>query len=267
MPLIILGIFAFLILLFLFLIFPSPKKHKDTLLLNELYIAHRGLHSNSEGIPENSIPAFEKAIENGFAIENDIHLTKDGYVVVFHDSDAKRACGVDKKICEMTLKEIKELRLFGSEYTVPTLEECLKVIDGKVPLLIEYKYDGNSKALCEKAEAILKNYKGKYLIQSFHPQFLYWYRKHRKDICRGQLSSGFKGEALYKRLSGCLLYNFISRPHFVSYDYATRKHPCFFIATKLGAFPVGWTFRNQSGVETGKKYFKTYIFEHFTPKK
>lgn len=250
----------------LFLIFPATRKHSDRNILKGLYIAHRGLHDIAKGIPENSLPAFEAAIKQGFAIENDIHLTKDGQVVVFHDDDMKRMCSLDKKIKDITLEEIKALKLLNTPFTVPTLKECLEVIDGKVPLLIEFKYDGNSKALCEKANEILSEYSGKYFVQSFYPQNLYWYRKHRKDICRGQLSCSFKGEAFYKKLSGCLLFNFISRPDFVSYDHRDENHPCRRLVTRLGAFPVGWTFTDQKALDKNKRSFKAYIFENFIPK-
>ena len=58
----------------LFLIFPAIRKHSDLKILNGLFIAHRGLHQNTNGIPENSLKAFKKAIEKGYAIENDIHI-------------------------------------------------------------------------------------------------------------------------------------------------------------------------------------------------
>ncbi|MEE0945514.1 MAG: glycerophosphodiester phosphodiesterase family protein [Acutalibacteraceae bacterium] len=256
-----------LMLLFLFLIFPSTRRHKDRMILENLYIAHRGLHCLERGIPENSLKAFEEAINEGYAIELDIHLTKDGQVVVFHDDDGKRMCGDNRKICEMTLSEIKELRLADTNFTIPTLKECLDLIDGKVPLMIEIKYDGNSSLLCSKTNEILLQYTGKYFIQSFYPQNLYWYRRHRKDICRGQLSCAFKGDTFIKRLSGCLLFNFISRPDFVSYDYRDKNHICRRLATILGAFPVGWTFTKNTALQINKKFFKTYIFENFKPKK
>ena len=257
--------FAVLLLLLLFLICPSPRKHSDLDTLCGLYIAHRGLHNKEKGIPENSLAAFEYAVKNGFAIENDIHLTADGEVVVFHDSTTGRMCGVNKKISEMTLSEIKELRLLGTDKTIPTLKECLEVVDGRVPLLIEFKRDGKVKELCAAADKILKDYKGQYFIQSFYPQVLCWYKKHNKEVCRGQLSSSFKADPFYKRLAGLLLYNFISRPDFVSYEHTDGAFLPRKLVTKLGAFPVGWTFKSKEEIENGKKYFKTFIFENYIP--
>ena len=61
-------------------------------------IAHRGYHSEEDSIPENSIPAFIKAIENNYIIELDLHILKDGNVVVFHDDNLDRMTGLNKNI-------------------------------------------------------------------------------------------------------------------------------------------------------------------------
>lgn len=265
--LILLAILVLLAGLILFLIFPASKKHPDLKRLNGLFIAHRGLHKKSKNIPENSLIAFKEAIEKGFAIENDIHLTADGEVVVFHDHSLNRMCGVDKTIEEMTLEEIKQYTLLGSDEKIPTLKECLDLVDGKVPILIEFKCQSliNCTALCEATDKILSGYRGKYFVQSFYPFVLKWYRKNRPDVLRGQLAEGFKGEEFYKRLLGNMLFNFISRPHFISYGHFSKNKIMFKLVKKLGGFPVGWTFESSDAVNRGEKDFNTYIFEDFLP--
>ncbi|MBQ2704556.1 MAG: glycerophosphodiester phosphodiesterase [Clostridia bacterium] len=265
--LIALGVFAVLLAGFLFLVFPAKKKHGDLELLKGAYIAHRGLHDLEPNTPENSLPAFDAAAKQGYIIENDIHITADGEVVVFHDDNPVRMCGAEGKIEEMTLAEIKTLRLLDTDLQIPTLKECLDLVDGRVPLLIEFKCEDSKtcERLCVAANEILKEYKGKYFVQSFYPFAVGWYKKHRKDICRGQLSAAFKGESLVKRMLGCTLFNFIARPHFLSYCHNDEKHPCRRLNTKLGAFPVGWTFKSQQEVDTVKDKFNTYIFEGFIP--
>lgn len=252
------------VLLYFFLIFPSGRKHKDIKLLNGLYIAHRGFHGD---YPENSIESFKQAIQNNYAIEIDIHLTKDGELVVFHDDDFKRMCGVDKGPEDLTLKEIKQLRLANTEFTVPTLKECLDAIDGKAILLIEFKMvKNNYKPLCEAANKILEKYIGKYFVQSFYPQVLNWYRINRKDVCRGQLSTTFADEKIFvQKLLGKLLFNFLSRPDFISYDVLYPNTFNRKVCTLLGAHPVGWTIVSKEQLEESKKHFKTYIFENFKP--
>ena len=255
-----------LTLLFLFLICPAVRRHPDRELLKGAKIAHRGLHGLSKDVPENSLRAFQAAVDKGYWIENDIHLTKDGHVVVFHDDTLDRMCGVSGKIEEMTLVELKKFRLAGTDQQIPTLQECLDLVDGRVPLLIEFKCPtSNAAPLCEAANRILEEYHGKYFIQSFYPPVLGWYRKHRKDICRGQLSTPFYHDAFHKRLAGALLFNFIGRPDFVSYEHAFYRNFFHRVAVKLGAVPLGWTFRNEKDLEARKADFQGYIFEKFLP--
>lgn len=262
-----LSIAAVLLLLYLFLIFPSLRRHPDRTILSGLYIAHRGLHDLFENTPENSLAAFREAVRLGLAIEIDIHLTADGRVVVFHDNDLRRMCGVDGTVEAQTLAQLKTYRLNGTDQRIPTLEECLEVIGGRVPLLIEFKCGfGNWKALCEAANTILRNYTGHYLVQSFFPLAMWWYRRHRRDICRGQLSSAFPGEPFLQVLLGKLLFNFLSRPDFVSYDHQFANSFSLKLNVTLGAFPVGWTFTSQADLDADQKRYKTYIFETFLPR-
>ena len=126
---------------------------KDELLLRaELFhqvtiMAHRG---DSGTAPENTIPAFENAIENmADWIELDVQQTKDGVIVVMHDSNLKRTTGVNKNIWNTTYDEIKNLDA-GSwfderfcDVRIPTLDEVLKLTKGKIKLNIELKPTGH----------------------------------------------------------------------------------------------------------------------------
>lgn len=250
----------------LFMAMPSLRRHPDRKLLNGLLIAHRGLHGGE--IPENSIPAFLETAARGYAIENDIHITADGEVVVFHDNTLERMCGVSRKIEEMTLDEIKECRLKNTNERIPTLRECLSVVEGRVPLLIEFKCDSiNCNRLCEAANNILESYNGKYFIQSFNPAVPTWYRKKRPDVLRGQLAMYYSGTNIVKHLASAFLLNFGARPDFVAYDERNAKRLSFIIQKLLGAFPVGWTFRSAKTMDDKKDLFKAYIFENFIPDK
>ena len=251
--------------LFLFLVFPTARRHPHRTLLKGAFIAHRGLHGEKAG-PENSLSAFQAAVDAGFIIETDIHLTADGEVVIFHDDTLDRLCGVSGRPENMTLAQLKALRLAGTAQTIPTLAECLALVDGQVPLLIEFKTKSRQyKALCEAADRILSAYQGIYFIQSFYPFVPFWYRKNRPAVCRGQLAAAFREESPAHRLLGCLVFNVLARPDFVAYDYRDEKHLCRRLCTKLGAHPVGWTFPSKEALETHRNHFDTYIFEGFLP--
>ncbi len=266
--LLILLILALLITLFFFLISPTVRRHADRDLLDGIVVAHRGLHDLREDTPENSMPAFVEALGRGYAIENDIHITADGQVVVFHDSSLKRMCGVEGTIEEMTLAEIRRLRLANTECQIPTLQECLDLVDGQVPLLIEFKSETAEvcERLCPAADAILSRYRGKYVIHSFDPRVLKWYRKNRKEIRRGQLAYYEKGTPLSHRLIGLMLLNFLGRPDFINYKFEERNNVMRRLVIFLGAHPAGWTFRSQEELNRCRDDFKTFTFENFIPK-
>ena len=256
--------------LYLFLLCPALRRHPDRILMKGMYVAHRGLHAAGAGIPENSMKAFSLAAETGFAIEIDIHLTKDGRIVVFHDDTTLRVCGVDRRVEECTLEELRQMRLSDTEECIPALEEVLALVDGRVPLLIEFKSaPGNSRTLCAAADELLQKYEGKYMVQSFYPPVLRWYRKNRPEICRGQLSQNFirhKEDCKFQNvLAGWLLFNFLSRPDFVSYNFEDAG--CFSrnLCSALGAFPVAWTLRSKKELAAASALFETYIFENFLP--
>ncbi len=256
-----------LLAFFIFLICPSLRHHSERKNTSGMIFAHRGLHSIFENTPENSMPAFDRAIELGIAIETDIHVTRDNKVVVFHDNTLKRMCGIDAVVEDKTLEELTKLKLLDTECTIPSFEEFLKRVDGKVPLLIELKTESpkTCKRLCEAANKLLSDYKGKYYIQSFYPPALYWYRKHRKNVFRGQLSSGDLGKGIAMKLLSCLLLNFLSRPDFISYEIQYESNFFRRICILLGAASFGWTFRSQEEIEKYKTSFPARIFEKFIP--
>ncbi len=105
-------------------------------------VAHR---AGGTMASENSIEGLYKAIEHGcYAAEIDVQRTKDGYYIINHDNDFARLTGVAKTPQEMTLAEIKELKIQdttgnGQELEVPTFEEMLDVTKGKIKLFVELK--------------------------------------------------------------------------------------------------------------------------------
>ena len=110
---------------------------KNIVFLKDKIIAHRGYHDLKEGIPENSILAFKKAIRYKYVIELDVHILKDNTLVVFHDDNLKRVCGVDKNIDECTFDEIKDLKLFNTTCKIPLFKDVLKgtyLLSTKSPL-------------------------------------------------------------------------------------------------------------------------------------
>ena len=165
----ILGVVLVLALIYLFLVCPRMVGKPDRTPFMDVHYAHRGLFDNETAAPENSLAAIRKAIAAGYGIEFDVQLSKDDVPVVFHDASLKRMCGVDGNVWEYTLEELQKLQLLNSNQTIPTLAEVLAVVDGQVPLIIEYKMDRVDTKVCQLGNELLKDYHGIYCMESFHP--------------------------------------------------------------------------------------------------
>lgn len=130
--------------------------------------AHRGLHG--PGVPENSLAAFRRAAEAGYGAELDVHLTRDGRLVVIHDGDLERMCGVPGRVAEKTAEELAALRLAGSEEHIPLLEEVLPLFAGRAPLVVELKTDRHgAAALARDTVDCLDRFSIDYCVESFDP--------------------------------------------------------------------------------------------------
>lgn len=263
------SILLLLLLLYLFLIFPSTKHNKQIDKLKNHDFAHRGLHSLKQNVPENSIKSFQAAIDNGYGIEFDVHLSKDNKLIVMHDNSLERTSNGIGKISEMTSDELSNVTLKYCEEKIPFLEDVLKLVDGKVPLLIEIKTDcGNYKSLCYNCFEILDNYKGDFIVESFDPRVLMWLKKHRSNVGRGQLATNdAKVNRFLNFFLKNLLLNFLARPHFIAYDkdYIFKKTSVK-ICKNLFKCPIfAWTVTDDEEYKKLHKSSITSIFEGFKP--
>ena len=232
--------------------------------------AHRGLHGN--GVPENSMEAFRLAVEKGYGIELDVHLMKDGNLAVIHDAALLRTTGAPGTVEELTLEQLGNYRLEGTDAPIPSFEEVLRLVNGRVPLVVELKAVGsNAGALTDAVCRVLETYPGAYCIESFDPRCIHHLRKHHPQVIRGQLAENF----LKKRtnlpypvavLMTCQLANFLTRPDFVAYRFSDRKRPGIFFAKHLwGLHTVGWTIKTGEDCRQAEKEDWIVIFEGFCP--
>jgi len=261
---------AFLLFaLYIFMIFPNMPRRAIKHLQGWDY-AHRGLWNDH--LPENSMAAFRNAIDNRFGMEMDVHLTSDDQLVVFHDDTLTRMCGVDKKICDCTLEELRQYRLKNTQELIPTFDEFLHLVDGQVPLIIEIKPDKRIGKLCEKVWARLQSYQGAYCVESFQPLAVQWFRKHAPQVIRGQLSFGLFGAEkekrtmLYRALSS-LAANILGRPDFIAYEAATDRNLSMALMRIIRPHLVCWTVRSQHDMDVLRRRYDLQIFECFVPKR
>lgn len=237
-------------------------------------IAHRGLHNKKEGIPENSVPAFQRAVDRGVAIELDVHLTRDGEIVVFHDDNLKRMTGLNKLVEDCTCEELLPLKLLGTEYGIPLMSRVLRTVSGKVPLLIELKDNSFSGDLPEKLTGLLGSYRGECMLQSFNPYMLYWLKKHAPRVKRGQLSQkSFSVEshgggllagpkrAAKRQILGNMLFNGFTKPDFIAYNIHDLKPDMAKKWRKKGFDLLAWTVRTDGDLRKARWLCEGVIFE------
>jgi glycerophosphoryl diester phosphodiesterase len=260
---------AVLMLIYVILISPRLSDPADMELLSCSY-AHRGLWTAK--IPENSLSAFALAVRYGVGIELDIRLSRDGRIVVFHDDDLSRMCGVNKKVSELTLAELKNLTLLGTNERIPTLAEVLRLVKGRVPLLIEVKGDLPEERLCRQAAELLDAYRGPFCVEAFSPLILRWFKKYRPSYARGQLVTGMRsinrrGKYIVGFLLSNMLTNFLSRPDFIAINCKKRRNLSLLICSKAFHIPVFiWTVRDPKTYTACRKTGYFTIFEKILPK-
>lgn len=226
---------------------------------------HRGVHDDV--VPENSISAFKRASEKGLGVELDVQPTTDGKVVVFHDFNMKRLCGVDKNIYDLSYDEISKLRLKDTDERIPTFDEALEAC-GEVPVSCEVKVPGAAfdPEFLEKVYQSLMAYKGDFNVISFSPYVLRWFRENHPEVIRGQLSAG-RGHIGTKGITDIVLCNlfanFLAKPDFISYKFDDKSFGfllCRFYGTRLCA----WTVHSMEDVEKAAfEGFSTFVGEDF----
>lgn len=233
------------------------------------FFAHRGLHSAAEGIPENSLPAFERAAQAGYGVELDVRLSADHELMVFHDDTLVRLCGCAGRIEEMKAAELQRLSLAGSEHTIPTLAECLRVLKGAA-LIVEIKAAPRLKEVTLAAAEALADYPGPWCLESFHPKVLRILRKHAPQVVRGQLalSRTRPGHWGGDTLQRYLIHLPYSQPDFVAYEFSGKESALALWTVKhLWRLPLaGWTIRSPEQSDAARqKGCALQIFEGWLP--
>ncbi|HOD93190.1 MAG TPA: glycerophosphodiester phosphodiesterase family protein [Clostridia bacterium] len=262
-------ILIMLIIIWLLMIWPSDYIKDDKNKLRKYLYAHRGLHDDENDIPENSIAAFDAACQAGYGMELDIQFSKDLQIIVFHDDDLKRMCGVDKKVNELTYEELSQLSLNGTKEKIPLFTDVLKLVNGRTPIVVELKNCKIYERLVEEANKILISYKGDYCVESFNPLIVRKYAKTNPMILRGLLMTNHVKSKSINIVLGFMiqemLLNFVARPQFIACDHNALSiwgvNVVRFIFKPVMAT---WTIRSEKEFEKVKN-FDIVIFENFLP--
>ena len=221
--------------------------------LKDGVLYHRGKHDSD--IKENSIEAFKGAIADNLGVELDVRITKDNKVVVSHDGNLKRVFDKNLVIEDCNYDDIKEY--------VPLFSDVLKLINNQIGVMVEIKSMKVGR-LEEELYKILKEYKGRYVIVSFNPMSLKYFRKKDASIIRGQLSYNYKDSKFNWFMKVCLKnmwFNVFSKPHFISYGIEGYSYKLLNKYKQKGCFIIGWTYNNDKDKMELKKVFDNMIIE------
>ena len=265
------GLLLVALLTALYMIWPGGRR-KEMKRFTGIKYAHRGMHG--EGVAENSLTAFRLAKENGFGIELDVRLSKDGELVVYHDETLTRVAGIEGKVIDYTAEELSKMSLSGTSDGVPTFRQVLDLIDGAVPILVEIKMGNGESGVAEKLVEVIDGYRGPYIVESFNPVALRIIKRLRPEMLRGiladlyMLDPKYGGKLIY-RLSQDLMLNFIMRPHFIAYNKRGYKKLTLKILGRIFRTPrITWTVKSPDEErEAYERGFDTVIFEGYVPEK
>ena len=249
--------------------FTKEGQQMDLNFFDNIKIAHKGLHNESEKIPENTCLAVYEAIRKGYPVEIDVHLTKDNKIIVMHDDNLSKMVGVNKKIRNLTYEELSKYTIKNSEERVPLLTDILDIVQGKEIVLIEIKTYYKVGKLEKELVKILDKYDGKFAVQSFNPVAVKWFEKNRPNYIRGLLSGGFEQNR----------FNFIKRivlrrlwllkwanPHFVAYEINDLTKKKAENIKKKNMKLLAWTVDTKTKHEKAMELCDGEIFEAYGEK-
>jgi glycerophosphoryl diester phosphodiesterase len=236
-------------------------------------IAHRGYHDRGARRIENTLPSAEAAIAHNFAIECDLQLTADGSVVVFHDGKLDRLTEGSGELTSRSLAELRALKVRDSDARIPTLDELLDLVDGRVPLVIELKSKWNGDRRLEQAVApILLAYTGPACVMSFDPASMAAMRRLAPNIPRGLVADHFADGKDWGHLSPSrrfalrhLMAAPLVWPRFVSFGIRDLPADAPLLLRHFGLPLITWTIRTPEDWRKARQYTDQITFEGFDP--
>lgn len=240
------------------------SRSPDTAWLTARPIAHRGLHDGNRTVFENSMTAFQRAIDGGFSIECDLHLSRDRTPMVFHDATLERLTGDPREVADLSAAELGALRLGETADGIPTFAELLALVGGRVPIVAELK--GADPAadhdVIDQLRPLVDGYAGPLALMSFDE----WLVRDAiaafgARIPIGLTAEGETEEALQRHsvlfASGCAFtsYNVHHLPNaFTTHVRDERALPV-----------VSWTVRTPDELSRSERHADQMTFEGFMP--
>ena len=237
-------------------------------------IAHRALHDVTAGRPENSRAAIHAAISAGYGIEIDLQLSKDAEAMVFHDYDLRRLIGETGPIQQRSSVELGNMTLKHGDEGVPTFAEVLKIVAGRVPVLVEMKDQdgamGPRTGALEKATAeALVGYDGDVAVMSFNPHSVAAFAAHDSGRALGLTTEAFLQEdnplipaATRRYLRNIPDFERVGAS-FISHDASDLHNPAVARLKAQGVPVLCWTVKSKEDEIEARKIADNITFEGY----
>lgn len=224
-------------------------------------IAHRGLHDVQDGVYENTLSAFKRAVAGNYAIECDLQFSADCEPMVFHDYKLDRLCGLNGDVRAKLASELSALRVGGTDDHIPTLTEVLRLVKGQVPIIIEFKgrkddNDGFAGAVLDA----LEDYQGHAALMSFDHQILRDLHALKCPYPMGLTAMGTEPETFFTH-EEALSFGI----DFFSYYIEDLPNPFIEGQRKKNKPIITWTVRNMDQKAHSDTYADQITFEGFNP--
>ncbi|MCX7645736.1 MAG: glycerophosphodiester phosphodiesterase family protein [Rhodobacteraceae bacterium] len=238
-------------------------------------LAHRGYHDRAAGRPENSRAAFAAAIAAGYGIECDVQLSADGRAMVFHDDELDRLTPERGPVRQRGAAELGRIPLRGSDGEgIPTLAEVLRLVAGRVALLVEIKDQDGAMgpavgALEAAVAADLAGYGGPVAVMSFNPHSVAAFAGHAPDVARGLTTSAWHAkdwegipDEVRRRLRGIPDYDRVGAS-FISHEAKDLGRPRVAELKARGAAVLCWTIRSAEAEAAARRIAHNVTFEGY----
>lgn len=239
-------------------------------------LAHRTLHDVTDARPENSRAGLRAAIAAGYGVEIDLQPSRDGRPMVFHDYDLGRLTSATGPVRHRDAAELGRIPLAGGDEGIPDLPEILRLVAGRVPLLVELKDQhgrmGDTDGTLETATArALDGYAGPVAVMSFNPSMVAHMARLAPEVPRGLVTCAF-GNDDWPRLPPETLAHLreirdyaTSQAQFVSHRFHDLDSPRIAELRGDGAMILSWTICSPMDETAARKVADNITFEGYLP--
>lgn len=251
MPLSLLGLFDRLR-------FPVPDVRRVGFLTRTPF-ANRGLHGTRH--VENSRAAVEAAVSHGYGVKVDVQFSLDGLAYVFADPTLDRMTNESGQVRHLSSKQLSQVRLNGSDETIPKLDEILGIVAGRTPVLVELRtVEGHVSQLCVAVRHAIESYRAEAAVMSLHGEVSRWFASHGERITRGLMLSD---NSSYAKEEGAEKVQAVwrARPEFLALDIADLPSRFAQRQRKRGIPLLAWTVRSAEQQAIAAECVDQMIFE------